>query len=693
VGDLTVVTDPRGKTWSTNYDLIHRKASAVDPLGHTTSWTYDNTGNLLTETRPDGGVITKTYDVMNRVATVTDPLNQIKSFTYNPEGRIASLTDAMGAVYSYVYDLCARQTKLIYPNGSHEDWTYDAVGNNITYATRAGQIKTCAYDNRNRLTGESWNRHFVNTIAIPSAVAVGYDAVSHVTSLANANSICNYSYDSAGELTTESQVQSVGSWSEMAPISYTYDADGNRASVNYPNGQDPSDDSVIYTYTARNQVASITYGNGGPLATYTYDLNGNRSSKILKNGTYVNYAYDDANRLIDLDNRKGMASFAKYDYTYNSLNDRRSRTESLNGGSAATDSYACDAVDQITNVSYSSGRNVSYAYDAVGNRNALTDGSSTTTYTLLDSLNEYTSVSNIGNFSYDNDGNLTQTGAATQYLYDSNGRMIMSQQVVSGGVGAFTNYLYDARNRRIVDDGPYNGNYLFRVNVYDGWNLVEEYDGNEVEQARYIYGPEPDELLYKVTDDNVIYYHQDALHSVVATTNDAGNVISHMGYDVYGAATIYNSSGATINGNEYGNRFLFTGREWLGCFLTSIYDYRYRNYSSQLGRFLQTDPIGFYSKDTNLYRYVKNSPTDYTDPKGLYGIGQPYWSAYGCGSQTGTMYICFVWGISHGDGNEGDLDGARNVAVDMMNQGCLCNNPSIFSQGCQNLRDAFEMHL
>ncbi len=41
------------------------------------------------------------------------------------------------------------------------------------------------------------------------------------------------------------------------------------------------------------------------------------------------------------------------------------------------------------------------------------------------------------------------------------------------------------------------------------------------------------------------------------------------------------------------------------------------SFSPNLGRWLQDDPIGFEAGDANLYRFVGNSPTDYTDPSGL----------------------------------------------------------------------------
>jgi RHS repeat-associated protein len=102
---------------------------------------------------------------------------------------------------------------------------------------------------------------------------------------------------------------------------------------------------------------------------------------------------------------------------------------------------------------------------------------------------------------------------------------------------------------------------------------------------------------------------------VIAVTNDiTGNVEESYSYDVYGAATIKNPIGTTISTSAIGNRFLFTGREWIPA--VSLYDYRNRYYTTQLGRFLQTDPIRLNARDVNLYRYVFNNPPNRSDPFG-----------------------------------------------------------------------------
>ena len=99
------------------------------------------------------------------------------------------------------------------------------------------------------------------------------------------------------------------------------------------------------------------------------------------------------------------------------------------------------------------------------------------------------------------------------------------------------------------------------------------------------------------------YYRADGLGSIVAHEEHSSGFVQRFSYGPFGES-------ATLAGHP----FRYTARR--ADEETGLYYYRARMYSPALGRFLQTDPIG-YQGGLNLYAYVGNDPVNVTDPLGL----------------------------------------------------------------------------
>ncbi len=599
-GKLVTVTDPKGNDWTTTYNKRDWKISATDPLGNKTTWVYDKTGNITKVIRPNGGTTSNVYDAMNRVTKTTDPKGQVTKMNYDAADNLTKLTDPKGNAYTFKYDLLNRRTSMIYPDATAEKYTYDKVSNLRTYTNRGGSVRTYVYDNRNRETKSSWDD------GTTPSITRTYDAAGRALKITSSVSTLRFGYDNANQLTRDTQ-NVAGTGNKI--LIYTYNADGLQQSVMYPSGN-----VVSYDYTSRNQLDSVGAGGTDALVRYTYDPNGNRISKTLENGTAAFYGYDDANRMLTVDNKQGSTSFARFDYGYDNV-DRRTYMQRDN---ALGDVYHYDAIDQVTDVRYdaanpnvgdgtSPARLVYYDWDAAGNRNSVTDNSSTTPY-QINNLNQYTQV---GSDAVQNDilGNLKSFNAWT-YQYDAQNRLTGA----SNG-STTTAFKYDALNRCV--QRTINGTATFLY--YDGWNLIEERSSSNALLQKYIHGAQTDEILKKLSKAVPYYYHHDALGNVIKLTNTTGTVAEQYSYDVFGKPAIKDKNGNALNASAVGNRFMFTGREYLAEL--KLYDYRNRMYSDSLGRFLQTDPLGVLLSDQNLYRYTRNNPVKFNDAYGLiFGI-------------------------------------------------------------------------
>jgi RHS repeat-associated protein len=318
-------------------------------------------------------------------------------------------------------------------------------------------------------------------------------------------------------------------------------------------------------------------------------------------------------------------TISQFSYGYDSAGNR----VWVKRASGKGDVYQYDPTDQLTNVLYEattpdatpSGwtNEVRYVFDAAGNRTSVTRTNSGTISYTANALNQYTAVGGVA-LGWDANGNPTnvvENGVTLSLTYDRENRLMRADT----GTVTVTN-TYDAFHR-LVERATAAGKLRF---VYDNrWRVIAEYDGNDTLVNKYVYGPEIDEPVRLTRSGSRFYYHAAALGTVTELTGFLGNVRETYTYDVYGQPTLRNNVGTVITASQFGNRFLFQGRDRDPD--TGLYNFRYRTYSATLGRFLQVDPIRsnvafglnpVLSDDLlNNYAFLRNSPQNALDPMGL----------------------------------------------------------------------------
>ncbi len=384
VGNVTSVVAPNQQNTNQStqiaYDERNRPSSITDALNRTTSFTYDTAGRKKRVTRPNGQVISyDAFDAMNRVTQQTATNAGTTKYTYTQAGLVQTMQDphlvAINSTdtYRYAYDTMGRKHIVTCPAEPNtgiqhtEVFNYDAAGRLYQYTTRGSKTQTFAYDALNRMTDFSWNDG-----STPS-VHFDYDVASRLIGITNrqanngpiiATISRGYFNDNLLRYETETITGGVA-----RQVSYTYDSDGNRATLSIPGY------SFTYDYTSRNQAKTITDNGSNITSSFWYDKNGNVVQRNPGNSTTSSYTPDALDRITQIVHTLNGTT-RTFNYGYYANSDDRKWTQRLGTVQGNVgDVFSYDYNDQvaavqlnIANPNTADPGNPSITYDGNGNR-------------------------------------------------------------------------------------------------------------------------------------------------------------------------------------------------------------------------------------------------------------------------------------------------------------------------------------
>jgi RHS repeat-associated protein len=440
-----------------------------------------------------------------------------------------------------------------------EQFQYDANNNVTQKTTRSGQTIGLSYDVLNRVQTKTPQGEAAGT------VTYGYDYSGRMLQALDGSNSTPYQigYDTAGR--ANSFTDQLGRSTQMA-----YDGVGNRTQVVWPAGTSGTGSySVTYKYDAMNRMQYVNEGGtNNLLAQYSWDALSRARSIAYGDGTSDAYSQYDAgdNLRMLTQTYNGSNSSVTFNYTW-------LMNHQLN--SAGVNNPLFQYVPQAGTVSYGA---------ADVNNGLTTESASSVSATMT----------------YDGNQNLTYDGYNT-LTYDVENRMVQAENAAWGA----STYLYGPLGER--KEKSVAG--VATDFVLAGGEEIADYYETSATWRLTVRGAGGLPLVTVVPaagggSEEIVYVHHDMKGSTVALTVPGGS----------GPAETYTYSD---NGQPQSGTWLayqYAGYRYDGE--TGLYYMPARYYSPALGRFLQSDPVGFRG-GANLYAYAGNDPVNLVDPTGL----------------------------------------------------------------------------
>ncbi|HWG20812.1 MAG TPA: RHS repeat-associated core domain-containing protein [Terracidiphilus sp.] len=587
VGRTTsVFEDPTGLNYETDYQynplndltLVTQKGGASSTQWRTRQFTYDSLSELITAANPETGTVC--YGTWSGSNCVNG---------YDADGNLKAKTDARGITVNYFYDNLNRLIAKTYTN--------DSTSTPVS-CYQFGTSPGSGYLN-GRLINE-WTQA-AGTSCPASPPSSGYLTLRSISN-----------YDEMGRLKNEQQCTPLNCGGTHYSMQYTYDYAGDVATS--VDSLAPTPYTLTYTYDGADHLRTIQsswtdsqhraalfsaqpWGPFGPTSA-TLGGNINLTRSYNNNRGWLNYEMD----------LSSVGIFYTYTLGFEPNGNVNSVSDSVVGGWT----YTSDVLNRLHSGSATSGScngmNISWAYDAWGNRTSqIATGSSGCT--IVQPAYTFNSNNQIADSYYDSAGDRTRDAGNNTLAYDAEGRLASINNKA-------TQYVYDAEGIRIAKENS-SGAVTASYALDPTGDQVSEMNGS---------GQWQHSNIFAMGGVYATYGSEQGVQTTRFHMNDwLGSRRVDLSPTPVATLTCFNypyGDGLSCTGSDTDiTEHHFTGKERDTESGNDYFEARY--YSSAMGRFMSPDPVIqnelrlLNPQRWNKYAYVINNPLILTDPTGM----------------------------------------------------------------------------
>ena len=470
------MTDGNGHTTEYSWDEYGNLLSVTDPTGVRTTYTYNARQELISITNGVGDTAHLEYDKHGRIVQVRDALGHVTSTHWNSAGQIASVTDAAGSRWSLTYPELAPE-ELDVPAFVRQSDTHRVRDTSrpmgqlpVSLTDPYGHVTHFEYNNGNQLTAV--------TDPLGRTNRAVFDAWGNMVKTINAlGAVTNYEYDGLSQLiavTDPLGARSEFDYDLAGEISQITDATGvvTHRTVNRRTGKETTSSGGILGSSFRHvdylgrviiegennthssqpvrrasqnsKSSSASPRNSETVTEFTsYDAAGNPVETLDAHGELTRRTYDAANRLI----REVSAAGRTQTFDY----DQAGRLRRMGVGLSVPEQKPTVG----ENVEWEEPTAWAYTtltYDAASRIIARTYPDGTTEHTTYDALGRIIRVQHgarTATYAYDRCSRLIRmsdnSAGNRRFIYDAAGQLVTAVDAL----GYRTHFEYDAAGQMV----------------------------------------------------------------------------------------------------------------------------------------------------------------------------------------------------------------------------------------------------